>query len=92
MEAEDSSIRALRLLLRQVTILSEEMKADIDILGLVPSRYDVRDGETVSSMLEAFRGMGEPPVIAEIKKRESGGELHPLLTDFGIARLADSPG
>lgn len=68
-EAEDSSIRALRLLLRQVALLSEEMQARIDILGLVPSRFDTRDGEIVASMLEAFRGMGEPPVIAEIRKR-----------------------
>lgn len=60
-EAEDSSIRALRLLLRQVALLSEEMQARIDILGLVPSRFDTRDGEIVASMLEAFRGMGEPP-------------------------------
>ncbi|MFF8996197.1 ParA family protein [Streptomyces sp. NPDC014983] len=68
-EAEDSSIRALRLLLRQVVVLSDLMRETIDILGIVPSRFDVRDGEIVSSMLEAFRGMGEPPVIAEIKKR-----------------------
>lgn len=68
-EAEDSSIRALRLLLRQVIVLSDLMRETIDILGIVPSRFDVRDGEIVSSMLEAFRGMGDPPVIAEIKKR-----------------------
>ncbi|MGW1675667.1 ParA family protein [Streptomyces sp. NPDC002324] len=68
-EAEDSSIRALRLLLRQVGILSTEMRTDIDILGLIPSRYDIRDGEIVTSMLDAFRGLGEPPVIAEIRKR-----------------------
>ncbi|MCX4871111.1 MULTISPECIES: ParA family protein [unclassified Streptomyces] len=68
-EAEDSSIRALRLLLRQVAILSAEMDVDIDILGLIPTRFDMRDGEIVSSMLEAFRGLGSPPVIAEIKKR-----------------------
>jgi chromosome partitioning protein len=68
-EAEDSSIRALRLLLRMVGILSIDMEAQIDVLGLVPSRFDTRDGEVVSSMLEAFRTLGEPPVIAEIKKR-----------------------
>ncbi len=68
-EAEDSSIRALRLLLRQVVVLSDLMRETIDIIGIVPSRYDLRDGEMVTSMLEAFRGMGDPPVIAEIKKR-----------------------
>lgn len=68
-EAEDSSIRALRLLLRMVATLGLEMDAAIDIVGLVPSRFDVRDGEIVSSILEAFRSLGNPPVIAEIKKR-----------------------
>jgi chromosome partitioning protein len=68
-EAEDSSIRALRLLLRQIGLLSMEMDIDLDVLGLVPSRVDVRDGEIVASTLEAFRALGEPPVIAEIRKR-----------------------
>ncbi|MFJ8677709.1 ParA family protein [Streptomyces sp. NPDC093589] len=68
-EAEDSSIRALRLLLRQVAILSDDMDVQIDILGLIPTRFDMRDGEIVSSMLEAFRNLGSPPVIAEIRKR-----------------------
>lgn len=68
-EAEDSSIRALRLLLRQVAVLADIMDAEIEILGLIPTRFDMRDGEIVSSMLEAFRGLGDPPVIAEIKKR-----------------------
>lgn len=68
-EAEDSSIRALRLLLRQIAILSMEMDETVDVLGLVPSRFDIRDGEIVTSTLEAFRNLGEPPVIAEIKKR-----------------------
>ncbi len=68
-EAEDSSIRALRLLMRMVAVLSLEMDAEIPIVGLVPSRFDVRDGEIVSSALEAFRGLGTPPVIAELRKR-----------------------
>ncbi|MFL6115613.1 MAG: ParA family protein [Catenulispora sp.] len=68
-EAEDSSIRALRLLLRQIAILSVEMDVELSILGLVPSRFDVRDGEIVESTLEAFRELGEPPVIGEIRKR-----------------------
>jgi chromosome partitioning protein len=68
-EAEDSSIRALRLLLRQVVILSRLMRIDLDVLGLIPSRFDVRDGEVVTSTLEAFRGLGRPPVVAEIRKR-----------------------
>ncbi|MEU6104883.1 serine/threonine-protein kinase [Streptomyces flaveolus] len=29
---------------------------------------------------------------ANVLLKQSGGEMHPMLTDFGIARLADSPG
>ncbi|MFM9610845.1 serine/threonine-protein kinase [Streptomyces niveiscabiei] len=29
---------------------------------------------------------------ANVLLRQQGGQMHPLLTDFGIARLADSPG
>ncbi|MFJ5773673.1 protein kinase [Streptomyces sp. NPDC093094] len=29
---------------------------------------------------------------ANVLLRQNGGEMHPMLTDFGIARLADSPG
>ncbi|SEQ27104.1 serine/threonine protein kinase [Streptomyces sp. yr375] len=29
---------------------------------------------------------------ANVLLKQQGGEMHPLLTDFGIARLADSPG
>ncbi|MFF8634324.1 serine/threonine-protein kinase [Streptomyces pilosus] len=29
---------------------------------------------------------------ANVLLRQTGGEMHPMLTDFGIARLADSPG
>jgi len=68
-EAEDSSIRALRLLLRQVVTLEKLMRIDIGVLGIIPSRFDVRDGEVVTSTLSAFRELGRPPVIAEIRKR-----------------------
>lgn len=68
-EAEDSSIRALRLLLRQIAVLEREMEMVLDVLGLVPSRFDIRDGEMVTGVLEAFRGLGRPPVIGEIRKR-----------------------
>ncbi|MFG2716589.1 ParA family protein [Streptomyces goshikiensis] len=69
-EAEDSSIRALQLLLRQIRHLIDTTGTAIDVLGLIPSRFDTRDGYIVTSMLEAFRNLGEPPVLAEIKKRK----------------------
>ena len=69
-EAEDSSIRALRLLLRQMGTLADVMDVNLDVLGLVPSRVDVRGGNVVTSVLEAFRSLGEPPVIGEIRVRK----------------------
>lgn len=69
-EAEDSSIRALRLLLRQIGSLSAVMDVTVPLLGLVPTRFDTRDGAIVTSTLAAFRALGEPPVIGEIRKRK----------------------
>lgn len=69
-EAEDSSIRALRLLFRQIGTLSRVMDVTIDVLGLVPSRVDVRGGHVVTSVLEAFENLGSPPVIGEIRVRK----------------------
>lgn len=69
-EAEDSSIRALRLLLRQVGTLCQVMDVDIQVLGLLPSRLDLRDGLMTTSVLQALHDLGSPPVLAEIRKRK----------------------
>lgn len=69
-EAEDSSIRALRLLFRQIGTLSQVMDVTIDVMGLVPSRVDVRGGGVVTSVLAAFHGLGDPPVLGEIRVRK----------------------
>lgn len=69
-EAEDSSIRALRLLFRQIGTLSQVMDVTINVLGLVPSRVDVRGGNIVTSVLQAFHDLGDPPVIGEIRVRK----------------------
>lgn len=68
-EPEKSSVRALRLLLRQIALLSLEMDMTVNVLGLIPSRFSTGDGNTVVQTLDAFRGLGEPPVIAEIRRR-----------------------
>ncbi|MFJ6701122.1 ParA family protein [Streptomyces sp. NPDC091272] len=68
-EAEDSSIRALRMLLRQIGTLGDYMGADIDIVGLVPSKVDVRRGSITTSTLAAFQALGEPPVLGVIRDR-----------------------
>ncbi|MFF0747490.1 ParA family protein [Streptomyces sp. NPDC004111] len=68
-EAEDSSIRALHMLLTQIETLADLMRADIDIVGLVPSKVDIRRGAIATSTLEAFESLGVPPVLAVIKDR-----------------------
>jgi chromosome partitioning protein len=65
-EAEDSSIRALRLLLRQLATLRDTMREQVAIVGLVPSRFDMRGGEIVTSMLDAFRGLAEGRPLASV--------------------------
>lgn len=68
-QAEDSSIKALRLLLMQIESLCSAMRVDIDIQGLIVSLYDGRKGAIVTSVLEAFRALGKPPVLAVIGDR-----------------------
>lgn len=64
--AEDSSIRALRLLLMQVATMADALRIDVDVLGMIVSLYDPRRGRIVTSTLEAFRALGEPPVLEVI--------------------------
>lgn len=55
-EAEDSSIGALRLLLRQVGTLQEALPGvQLSIAGLVVNSYDARRGRIATSTLEAFQ-------------------------------------
>lgn len=64
--AEDSSIRALRLLLMQVSTMADALRIDLDVLGMIVSLYDPRRGRIVTSTLEAFRALSEPPVLEVI--------------------------
>lgn len=55
-EAEDSSLGALRLLLRQITTLQEALPGiGLSIAGLVVNGYDARRGKIATSMLHAYR-------------------------------------
>ena len=53
-QAEDSSIGALRLLLRQITTLCQALGIDLDIAGLVVNLYDARRGKIATSTRSAF--------------------------------------
>jgi chromosome partitioning protein len=56
-QAEDSTMRALRLLLEQVTAVKRELRTEIDILGMIVNLYDRRRGHVVTSTLETLREM-----------------------------------
>jgi chromosome partitioning protein len=53
-QAEDSSIGALRLLLRQITTLCQALGIELDIAGLVVNLYDARRGRIATSTRDAF--------------------------------------
>jgi chromosome partitioning protein len=69
--AEDSSVRAVRLLLMQIRSLAEAMRVDVPVLGLVVTLYDARRGKVVTSTLEAFEHLGDPPVLGVVPDRAS---------------------
>lgn len=56
-QAEDSTLRALRLLLEQVTAVRRELRTEIDIAGMVVNLYDRRRGNVVTSTLESLEQM-----------------------------------
>lgn len=81
-EAEDSSIRALRLLLRQVRTLCEALDIELNIAGLLVSLYDARRGKVATTTLDAFKNhqLGVVEVIHDrAKVRDSWREHKPLL-------------
>ena len=76
-QAEDSSLDALRLLTRQVTTLCEALRIDVEVLGLVVNLYDARRGRIATSMLEAFHRRNDVlAVIHDRKEIREGWRLH----------------
>ncbi|WP_051326258.1 ParA family protein [Glycomyces tenuis] len=65
-EAEDSSLFALELLMVQLSSIRAELRIDPEVLGLVVNAYDKRRGYEVTSTyaaLEAFK----LPILATVK-------------------------
>ena len=54
-EAEDSSLTALRLLLRQIATLQDVVGITLTIAGLVVNMYDARRGRIATTTLQAYR-------------------------------------
>ncbi|MBF6347342.1 ParA family protein [Nocardia cyriacigeorgica] len=77
-QAEDSSIRALRLFLRQVTTLQEALKVELNIEGLVVNLYDGRKGRIATSTLAAFEShpLGVLAVFKDLKEVRESWRLH----------------
>jgi len=67
-QAEDSTLRALRLLLEQVTAVQAELRTDIDIVGMVVNLYDRRRGQVVTTTLDTLRQM-QLPILEVIADR-----------------------
>ncbi|WP_459964125.1 ParA family protein [Nocardia sp. IFM 10818] len=68
-QAEDSSVKALRLFLRQMTTLQDGLKIQLAIAGLIVNLYDGRKGGIATSTLAAFE-KHQLDVLAVIKDRK----------------------
>jgi chromosome partitioning protein len=68
-QAEDSSIRALSLLLRQIATLQDALRVRITPVGLVINGYDRRRGRVAISTAAAFERY-ELPVLATVPDRK----------------------
>lgn len=55
--AEDSTLRALRLLLAQIDSLQAQLAVTVDVLGLVINAYDRRRGGIVTSTMHALTAL-----------------------------------
>ena len=56
-QSEDSTLRALRLLLEQVAAVKAELRTEINILGMIVNLFDKRRGQIVTSTLETLKTM-----------------------------------
>lgn len=78
-QAEDSSLDALRLLLRQINTLQSVLGITVDIAGLVVNMYDARRGKVATSTLDAYknhRSLAVLSVVGDRKEIREGWRLH----------------
>ncbi|OLE20384.1 MAG: hypothetical protein AUG49_25265 [Catenulispora sp. 13_1_20CM_3_70_7] len=69
-QAEDSSLDALRLLLRQVDTLTGVLRLTVTMLGLVVNMYDARRGNVATSTMGAYQSHPSLKVLATIQDRK----------------------
>lgn len=78
-EAEDSSLDALRLLLRQINTLQGVLGITVRIAGLVVNKYDSRRGRVATSTLKAYqehKSLDVLEIIGDRKEIREGWRLH----------------
>lgn len=67
--AEDSSADAYELLVEQVEDARNDLRIDVDYLGLIVNQYDARRGYIATSSLEEWKAIKDPRVVAVIPDR-----------------------
>jgi len=82
-QAEDSSIRALRLFLRQVSTLQDALRIELEIAGMVVNQYDGRKGRIATSTLAAFEGhpLGVLAVFKDLKEVRESWRKHTTVVE-----------
>ena len=81
-QAEDSSLDALRLLLRQMATLGQVLGIEVPVAGLVVNLYDSRRGRVATSMLETFQRRDDVlAVIGDRKEIREGWRLRQSVID-----------
>ena len=74
-QAEDSSIKALKLLFKQIRSIEDELEMDLNILGVVINLYDSRRGRIATSTKAAFEKMDHVNVLGVVKDRTTIREI-----------------
>jgi chromosome partitioning protein len=68
-QALDSSIKALDLLIAQIRSVKRGLRIDLDFLGLIVNAYDARRGSIATSTLDHFSSLAWTSVLAVIGER-----------------------
>jgi chromosome partitioning protein len=83
-QAEDSSADAYDLLTSQINDLRDDLRLDIDYLGIVVNLYDARRGFIATSSLQAWMDIKDPRVVAIVgdlkEQKEAVRMKQPLLS------------
>lgn len=83
--AEDSSATAYAMLAEQIESLRDDLRLDIEYLGLVVNLYDSRRGFVATSSLKEWRQLGDPRVLAvigDLKEQREAVRKHRALLAY----------